>query len=116
MQTCFITFIFITFVLPSSQQDQIFQMGIKQGHQLVFKASNIVSCELCSMLEHVSSNDVVGNKHIDCDISNIVHQLSFRHSRVFTLSLVRDVAKFMKRLASDSSFIVTAIFDGDVRP
>mmetsp|Transcript_3094 Transcript_3094/g.4120 ORF Transcript_3094/g.4120 Transcript_3094/m.4120 type:complete len:122 (+) Transcript_3094:535-900(+) len=46
------------------------------------------------------------NKRIDIDISNIIHQLSFRNSRTFSLPLVRDVASFLKRLASDSGFVL----------
>ena len=93
-------------------------MGIDQGHQLVFKAVNVVSHELISMLSHISKSNLSSqiNKRIDCDISNIIHQLSFRHSRVFSIALVQDVASFLKWLASESGFIVTAILDGDVRP
>ena len=89
-------------------------MGIQQGNQLVFKASHIVARELNSMLSHISNGTSQTNKRIDCDISNIVHLLSFKHSRIFSISLVRDVASFLKHLASDSGFIVTAILDGDI--
>ena len=63
-------------------------MGIYQGHQLVFKVSNVVACALNSMLSHISTSLNEMNKCIDVDVSNIIHQLSFKHSRTFAISLV----------------------------
>ena len=96
-------------------------MGIQNGRQVIFKMTNVVSRELRSLLNDVVFKDdctknTLTQYRIDCDISNILHLLSFRHNKVFTLALVRDVAEFLKELAADTGFIVTAVLDGDVRP
>ena len=91
-------------------------MGLKYGNQILFKADSVVPRELHSMLNQIVSKRSPSQiKRIDCDISNVIHQLSHKHARVFTVSLVRDVANFLKSLAMEG-FIVTAILDGDVRP
>ena len=89
-------------------------MGLKYGNQIIFKADSVVPRELHSMLNQIVSKRSPSQiKRIDCDISNVIHQLSHKHARVFTVSLVRDVANFLKSLAMEG-FIVTAILDGDV--
>ena len=97
-------------------------MGLKYGQQIVFKADNVVPRELHSMLNHMISEKLLPstaspsqNQRIDCNVSNIIHQLSFKHSRVFSVALVCDVVSFFKSLAMEG-FIVTAILDGDIRP
>ena len=102
-------------------------MGLRNGNQVLFKATNVVSRELDLMLDLIISkcNATVNNnadsttstkKSIDCDVSNILHKLSYRHSSVYGRLLVRDVAFFLKRLAQDSGYIVNPILDGNVRP
>ena len=75
------------------------------------------------MVEYLISKDHLPNrrpslqrKRIDCDVSNILHLLSYRHSKIFSSTLVRDVALFLKQLASDTGYIVTAVLDGHIRP
>lgn len=96
-------------------------MGIHNGSQVVFKMTDIVSRELHLLLKEVVfkldyTRSRLSQYRIDCDRSNILHLLSFKHSKVFTLALVRDVAQFLKDLAADTGYIVTAVLDGDVRP
>ena len=98
-------------------------MGIHGCHQIVFKASNIVARELDALLNHMISNGVLKNrpaalkqKRIDCDVSNIIHTLSYKHAKIFSSALVKDVAVFLKKLASETGFIVNAVLDGNVRP
>ena len=98
-------------------------MGIDNGHNVIFKAESVVSSELNSMLDLMKTSQLSNlsnvhpkKKRIDCDISNIIHQLANGRCRIYSIELVRDVAKFLKKLAADSGFIVTAILDGDVRP
>ena len=98
-------------------------MGIKSCHQIVFKASSIVARELDAFLNHMISNNdfknrpaAVKQKRIDCDISNIIHTLSYKHAKIFSSALVKDVAIFLKKLASETGFVVNAILDGNVRP
>ena len=95
-------------------------MGIDNSANIIFKADSFVSRELVSALDHMSddssSRSASQTKRIDCDVSNIIHDLSYKHARVYSTKLVREVANFLKLLSSDSGFIVTAILDGDVRP
>lgn len=96
-------------------------MGIQNGKQVIFKMSNVVSRELRSLLKDVvfkldSKRSNLTQYRIDCDVSNILHLLSFKHNKTFTLALVRDVAEFLKELAADTGFIVTAVLDGNIRP
>ena len=97
-------------------------MGIKNGGQIIFKMSNVVAKEIDLMLDVIMSNLPPGEQRIpskqsiDCDISNIIHKISYRHSSIFSTLLVRDVAIFLKQLAADTGYIVNAILDGDVRP
>lgn len=69
------------------------------------------------MLELTSSSSTTPSqiKQIDCDVSNIIHQLSHKHAWVFTVSLVCDIANFLKSLAIEG-FIVTGVLDGDIHP
>ena len=98
-------------------------MGIDNCNQLLFKASNIVARELDALLDFMISNQYFKNrnpslqhKRIDCDVSNIIHLLSYRHSKIFSTALVRDVALFLKQLASDTGYVITAVLDGNIRP
>lgn len=99
-------------------------MGIDSCGQLLFKATNIVARELdLLLLDYMISNDFFKNrnvsrsdKKIDCDVSNIVHILSYRHAKVFSSALVQDVALFLKQLAVDTGYVVTAVLDGNIRP
>ena len=99
-------------------------MGIDNCNQLLFKASNIVARELDALLDFMISNQYFNNrkpslqhKRIDCDVSNIIHLLSYRHySKIFSAALVRDVSLFLKQLASDTGYVITAVLDGNVRP
>ena len=98
-------------------------MGIDNCNQLLFKASNIVARELDALLDFMISNQYFNNrkpslqhKRIDCDVSNIIHLLSYRHSKIFSTALVRDVALFLKQLASDTGYGITAVLDGNIHP
>ena len=89
-------------------------MGIENGHNIIFKAESVVSSELNSMLHLIKSTSQLSNQsnahskklRIDCDISNIIHQLANRRCRVYSIELVRDVAKFLKKLAAPISYSV----------
>ena len=96
-------------------------MGIQNGKQVLFKMTDVVSRELRSLLKDTvfkldSTKSGITQYRMDCDISNILHLKSFKHHQSFTLALVRDVAQFLKDLAADTGFVVTAVLDGDVRP
>ena len=98
-------------------------MGIDNCNQLLFKASNIVARELNALLDFMISNQYFNNrnpllqhKRIDCDVSNIIHLLSYRHSKIFSTALVRDAALFLKQLESYTWYVITAVLDGNVRP
>ncbi len=103
-------------------------MGIKNGNQIMFKLSNAVAREVDLMLDVIqrkyttttNEDDETASplrqRSIDCDVSNIIHKLSYRHSSIYSINLVRDVALFLKQLASDTGYEVTAVLDGDVRP
>ena len=102
---------------------QIVFMGINNYNQIVFKATSIVFQELDCILEYLISNKLLSNhspaqqqKQINCDISNIIHILSHRHSCIFSTVLVRDVALFLKQLASDTGYVITAVLDGNICP
>ena len=93
--------------------------GIGNCSQIVF----IVACELDAFLDQMISDSRFQNrpsdlkqKQIDCYVSKILHTLSYRHAKIFSSALVKDVAKFLKSLTSDSGFIVNAILDSDVCP
>ena len=98
-------------------------MGLRNGNQVIFKATNIVAHELDIILDLIlsktTSNTIAGSnvtakKSIDCDVSNIIHKFSYQHSFVYSPSLVRDVAMFLKRLAKDTGYVVNPVLDGDV--
>ena len=98
-------------------------MGLSSGRQVIFKMNNVVARELDIVLNvalpptDTQNAAAASNKRqIDCDISNIIHHLAFKHSRTFSTALVNDVALFLKELAADTGCIVTAVLDGDVRP
>ena len=104
-------------------------MGIDSGNQLIFKMTNVVSNEIDVMLDVVSesatndntaaSTDTTMNRRkkiIDCDVSNIVHKLAYQHNGIYSAVLVRDTALFLKQLAADTGYTVTAVLDGDIRP
>ena len=89
-------------------------MGIDSSFNVVFKADNVVAHELDSMLNYLISSNILKSwstsqrKHIDCNVSNIVHTLCLK-TRVYSISLVQEVAAFLKRLASETGYIITAI-------
>ena len=99
----------------------VLAMGIENGHYIILKAEYVVSSELSSMQDCIMLPSEVPNlstahslkKCIDCDISNVIHQLSNSCSRIYSLDLVHDVAKFLEKIATDSGFIVASILDGD---
>ena len=94
-------------------------MGLNYGDQITFKGTSLVARELISTLQLIgnkSSSSRTTRKRIDCDVSNIIHYLSFKHSSIFSTALVNDVALFLKTLAADSGCIITPILDGDIRP
>ena len=87
---------------------------------MVAKMDNLVARELDLLLrevvlKHASNNDPVTYQlRLDCDISNILHTLAHKYSCIFSTALVRGLARFLKQLAADTGFIVTAVLDGDV--
>ena len=97
-------------------------MGVHQGSQLIVKMKYIVIQELDMMVNLLSTKfpsshlPAPNHKTMDCDISNILHKLSFKHSSIFSSALVKDVALFLKLLAADTGYIIVPILDGDVRP
>ena len=102
---------------------QIVAMGINNSNQILFKASNLVACELHSIVDYMISNHYLKNcptslqhKRIDCDVSNIIHILSYHHSKIFSTAPVRDVALFLKQLASDTGCVINAVLDRDIGP
>ena len=79
-------------------------MGLNYGDQITFKGTSLVARELISTLQLIgnkSSSSRTTRKRIDCDVSNIIHYLSFKHSSIFSTALVNDVALFLKKLAAD---------------
>ena len=89
-------------------------MGVNYAG-VTFKCTNLVAHDLCSVLEIGKTSRQC--RRIDVDISNITHILSYKYARIFTPVLVQDVALFLKNLASESGFIVTAVLDEDsIRP
>ena len=89
-------------------------MGIHGWHQIVFKTSNKVPRELDALLDHMISNGnfqncpaTIKQKQINCDVSNILHTLSYKHAQIFSTALVKDVAHFLKKLASDNRFVLS---------
>jgi hypothetical protein len=97
-------------------------MGVVRGGCMVAKMENLVARELDLLLREVvlkdaSNNDPVKYQlRLDCDISNILHTLAYKYNSVFSTALVRGLASFLKQLAADTGFVVTAVLDGDVRP
>ena len=100
-------------------------MGVNNGHQIIVKMEHVVARELDLMLDlieakyppDIPTTAIASTKRsIVCDVSNIIHKLSYRHSCIYSTLLVRDVALFLKRLAADTGYIVVPILDGDVRP
>ena len=96
-------------------------MGLSSGRQVVFKMNNVVARELDIILDTTlpptdRQNTTANKRRVNCDVSNIIHLLSFKHSRTFSTALVNDVALFLKELAADTGYVVTAVLDGDVRP
>ena len=51
---------------------------------------------------------------LDVDVSNVAHIMAVKCSTYE--SLVNDVASYLKDLAYETGFCVTAVFDGDTRP
>ena len=97
-------------------------MGIDSSVNVVYKAEHVVARELDAMLNHLISSKVLKStsnpsqrKRIDCNVSNIIHSLSFK-TRVYSIALVREVASFLKRLASETGYIITAILDSNICP
>ena len=96
-------------------------MDINNCDKVIFKATNVVAQEIDSILDLIrtqaaNNTNILKCKRINCDVSNILHILAFRHSSIFSIELVHDVARFLKRLAADSGFVVTAVLDGNFRP
>jgi len=97
-------------------------LGIANGGQLLFKLNNVVARELDTIIDLIhakfASNNTPtrGYKTIDCDVSNIIHKLSYRNGSIYSIALVRAVAIFLKQLAADTGYVVTPVLDGDVRP
>ena len=56
------------------------------------------------------------HKRIDCNVSNKVHILSYCDSKIFFSALVRNIALFLKQLAEDTDYVVTAVLDGEIPP
>ena len=99
-------------------------LGSNAG-QVIFKMTHVVACELDLMLDLVESKNAtnvsshsstITRRSINCDISNIVHKFLYHHHGLYTAALVRSVAIFLKQLAADTGYVITPIFDGDVRP
>ncbi len=108
-------------------------MGIKNGNQVVFKMTNVVKIELDLMVKCMlqrrnevpsttpltaSDASTPSSKQtiIDCDVSNIIHTIGFRHSGIYSIALVHDTAKFLKSLAANTGYLVVPVLDGDLRP
>ena len=98
-------------------------MGLQYGNQLICKMTNVVARELDLMLDFIGTKypsnnipSVSSKRSIACDLSNIIHSLSHKHSGIFSSALVREVALFLKQLAADTGYTVVAVLDGNVRP
>ena len=97
-------------------------MGVHQGSQLIVKMKYVVARELDMMVDLLSAKfpsshlPAPNHKTMDCDVSNILHELSFKHSSIFSSALLKDVALFLKLLAANTGYIIIPILDGDVRP
>lgn len=83
-------------------------MGIDSCSQII-NASGIVAIELDALLDQIVANINFKNcppglkqKQIDCDTSNILHRLSYKHSKIFSEALVKDVAELLNNLASNT--------------
>ena len=90
-------------------------MGIKtNSNNILWKATDVSTRELRQMALH-NAHKLPSEKIImDVDVSNIAHVLSRRSSSYE--KLVLDTASYLKDLAIETGFIVTAVFDGDCRP
>ena len=82
-------------------------MGFTNGGNVIAKVSNVVSSELHRILTEIVIKKMNNNQpidhqlRIDCDLSNIIHKLSHRHSRIYSISLVRAVANVLKHTAKE---------------
>ena len=82
-------------------------MGVNNGNQITFRLSNVVSRELDLIVKLIRSKGTTINDRtsittatkpiIDCDISNIIHKLSFQHLYIYSPVLVLEVARFLKK-------------------
>ena len=94
-------------------------MGLSIGRQFMFKMNNIVAQELdiilYTTLSITDDQNTANKRRIDCDVSNIIYLLSFKHSRTFSTALIDDIAFFLKEPAADTGYILTAVLDGNIR-
>jgi hypothetical protein len=68
-------------------------VGINDGGKMIFKISNVVAQELNMMLNDINFKNASNTTNrIDCGASKIKHQLSFRHSWIFSTTLAHNVA------------------------
>ena len=92
-------------------------MGISTtGSNIIWKATNVSTRELRMMILRSLSKDNrnVEIPRLDVDVSNVAHIMSVKCSTYE--SLVNDVASYLKDLAYETGFCVTAVLDGDTRP
>lgn len=94
-------------------------MDIHGCHQVVLG----VARELDALMDQIISNGnfqnqpaTIKQKQIVYDASNILHTLSHKYAKIFSTTLVKDVAIFLKRLASETRFKVNVILDGNICP
>ena len=96
-------------------------MGIKSQGKILWKASSIHPIHLKdvvnnSLSQRESHKD--GSDHIqaDVDISNVAHCIWGSNNNINSEEVIKKVAIFLKQLANQTGFLVTAVLDGDNRP
>ena len=95
-------------------------MGIKSSGNILWKATNKTTKELVTISRETMKMNGCSNEtdgiRIDFDISNLAHTLYLSPKCNNSENTVLEVAKFLKRFAHETGFIVTAVLDGDIRP
>ena len=90
-------------------------MGINtNGTNIIWKAKIVTTRELREMIFFTKGSQRYDDIRLDVDLSNVVHILALKSPSYE--KLLEHTARYLKDLAVETGFLVTAVLDGDVRP
>ena len=90
-------------------------MGINtNGSNIIWKAKSVSTRELREMINFSKGTQRCDNICIDVDLSNVAHILALKSPSYERL--LENTARYLKDLAVETGFHVTAVLDGDIRP